>query len=107
MLAAEKLKTVTSKLRTWTWKESLNKVLSVRFEKLESPAGVNEGDGWTAGHARRFLDQHGLKADTMTEGPSAYFFEQRKLHRFGSLQPIKTISDKLPRGVYFTVLIEE
>lgn len=47
---------------------TVSKAASVRFDPTESPATINEGNGWTEDKARAWLDRHNVVASVKADG---------------------------------------
>jgi DNA-binding Xre family transcriptional regulator len=70
----------------------------VRFDKQSSPSSVNEGRGWTVEAAKKWLLEHDLHADRVSEESAFIRFRQsdEKAENFA------TDSTGMPEGVLLT-----
>ena len=74
-----------------------DRLLSVRFNKSESPARINHGGGWDRSNALAFLDDHDLPFRSIDEDDRRFKFRQRLLSK--PLGELEIVHDQFPRGV--------
>ena len=97
MTTTTEMRDLATNLRKDSLERVKNRLLSVRFNKAESPSRINHGAGWDRTEAMSFLADHDLPFRSITEDGARLKFRHRLISK--PLGDIDIVDDQFPRGV--------